>query len=324
MKESPKPDGARILVVGAGTNGSICAARMCDARINVTLLARGKRADDIRTQGVVIEDVLQGTRSETRVSVIEELGPDDLYDYILVVVRKNQVEDLLPILAHNQTPNIVFMVNNPSGPEEWTAALGKERVMMGFVFGAGRREGSVIRGISSLGSGLVGRLLRTPFGELNGAITPRLTRLIGIFRQAGLNAGVSKRISEYLATHAALVAVMASFAMARGIDRESMSRYTRADIGLLVDGMREVLGVIRSNGVRITPPSITLIKVVPRWLQVVALRAMFRSRFFEVGGAYHMSQAPDEMAQLIGEVRILVEKSGRDVPALRTVLGMVP
>jgi hypothetical protein len=88
--------------------------------------------------------------------------------------------------------------------------------------------------------------------------------------------------------------------------------------------MRELLDVLRSNGVRITPPSITLIKVVPRWLQVEALRVMFRSRFFEVGGAFHISQAPDEMAQLATEVRILVAKSGREAPALRTVLGMIP
>ena len=322
MRRSGKPEEARILVVGAGVNGSICAARMCDAQIDVTLLARGQRADDVRSQGIVIEDVLQGTRSVTRVPVIEELGPNDVYDYILVVVRKNQVGGLLPILARNQTPNIVFMVNNPSGPGEWTAALGRNRVILGFVFGAGRREGAVIHGISTLGSSLLGRLLRTPFGELSGEITPRLTRLICIFHQAGLNAGVSKRIAEYLATHAVLVAVLASFAMARGIDRESVSRYTRADIFVLVNGMREALDVLRSNGIRITPPAITLVKAVPRWFQVEALRAMFRSRFFEVGGVYHMSQAPDEMAQLIREVRSLVEKSGREAPALRAVLGM--
>lgn len=186
---------ARILVVGAGVNGSICAARLREARMDVTILARGKRVEEIRNQGIVIEDVLQKTRTVTQVPVVDEIKPDDVYDCILVLVRKNQVADLLPTLARNRTPNIVFMVNNPSGPNEWIWALGKDRVLMGFVFGAGRREGSVIRGIANLGSGLAGRLWPTPFGEVDGSITPRLTRLIGIFRQSGLAATVSTRIS---------------------------------------------------------------------------------------------------------------------------------
>ena len=313
----------RILVVGAGVNGSICAARLRQARMDVTLLARGTRLQEIRNQGIVIEDVLQNKRTVTQVPVVDEIKPDDTYDYILVVVRKNQVADLLPTLARNRTPNIVFMVNNPSGPDEWIRALGKDRVLMGFVFGAGRREGSVIRGIANLGSGLAGRLLRSPFGEVDGAITPRLTRLVAIFRQARLPAGVSTRISDYLATHAAMVAVMASFVMARGYDRESMARYARADIYLVVDALREVLNVLRANRIRVTPPGVGVIKAVPRWIQVALFQALLPSRFMEVGGAYHISQAPDEMAQLISETRTLVEKSGLAVPALRKVLGMI-
>ena len=72
------------------------------------------------------------------------------------------------------------MVNNPSGPDEFTEVLAKERVMLGFVFGAGKLDGSVIHAIS----GVAGSA--TPFGEIDGRITPRLTRLVGILCQAGL------------------------------------------------------------------------------------------------------------------------------------------
>ncbi len=103
-------------------------------------------------------------------------------------------------MALKRSPNVVFMVNNPSGPDEFTEALGKGRVMLGFVFGAGKRDGSVIRAIS----GLAG--IATPFGEIDGRITPRLRRLVGILCQAGLKSKTSTDISDYLATHAALVA----------------------------------------------------------------------------------------------------------------------
>ena len=128
-------DHAKILVIGAGVNGSICAVGLHTAGFDVTVLARGKRYEEVRDGGIVIEDPFKNTRTHTEVPVIDRLDPEDSYDYILVVTRKNQVPDLLPVLALNRSPNVVFMVNNPSGPDEFTAALGKERVMLGFVFG---------------------------------------------------------------------------------------------------------------------------------------------------------------------------------------------
>src|SRR5271157_5587381 len=163
-----KTDNARILVIGAGVNGSICAVGLCKAGIDVTVLARGRRYEDIRNDGIVIEDSFKNTRSVTKVPVIDHLDPQDCYDYIFVIVRKNQVADLLPVLANNHSPNVVFMVNNPSGPDEFIRALGKERVLLGFVFGAGKRDGSVIRAISGIA------WMTTPFGEIDGKITPRL------------------------------------------------------------------------------------------------------------------------------------------------------
>jgi len=317
-----KPGNARILIIGAGVNGSICAARLHRAGVNVKVLARGKRYVEVRDQGIIIEDVLKKTRDLTQVPVAAELETKDIYDYILVVVRKNQAPDLLPTLARNGTPNIVFMVNNPSGPEEWIRALGKERVLVGFVFGSGKRDGNVVRGITSITSrSLAGRLWPTPFGELDGAITPRLKRLVGIFRNAGLAAVVSTHVSDYVATHAALVAVIEAFVVPRGYDHESLAHYTVADIRLFVEAMREALEVLRADGVRVTPSIIGMLEVVPRWILVAAIRRILPSRFMEAG-SMDLPQALDEMIQLVGEVRVLVEKSSLSVPEIRKLLGM--
>jgi 2-dehydropantoate 2-reductase len=312
-------ENARILVIGAGVNGSICATGLHQAGIDVTLLARGTRYEEIRDGGVVIENPFKNTRSVSRVPVINCLDPQDVYEYVLVVVRKNQVADLLPVLARNQSPNIVFMVNNPSGPGEFCNALGKERVMLGFVFGAGKRDGGVIRAMAGVGtaSSLAGLLWPSPFGEIDGAITPRLTRLVGILRRAGFAAGISRNVTDYLATHAALVAPMAGFLMQRGYDRLSLARYTRDDFGLLVDALREVLDVLPAVGVRVTPPSTAVLKIIPRFLLVAWFRVLLPTKFMEVGALYHVSQAPDEMRQLGIELMALVARSGLPVPAIR-------
>ena len=145
-----KPDG-RILVVGAGVNGSVYAAALHRAGYDVTVLARGKRLEELQEGGIEIEDPLKGTRTVTQVPVVDRLASEDIYEYILVVVRKNQVRDLLPVLAQNQSQSVVFMVNTALGPEEWIAALGAKRVMLGFVFAGGRREGSLIRAMRAKG-----------------------------------------------------------------------------------------------------------------------------------------------------------------------------
>jgi len=49
---------------------------------------------------------------------------------------------------------------------------------------------------------------------------------------------------------------------------------------------------------------------------------LFSSKLGEVGGVYHVSQAPDEMHYLAQELEVLVEKSGLPLPAIRKVLSM--
>lgn len=309
-------DKARMLVIGAGVNGSVCAAGLHNAGMDVTVLARGKRYEELENEGIVIEDPFKNKRSVTKVPAINRLDANDLYDYVLVVVRKNQVADLLPVLAQNRAPNIVFMTNNLAGPQELTKALGKDRVMMGFVFAGGKRDGSVIRAISGIGRSRIS----SPFGEIDGRITPRLTRLIGIFHQAGLAAKTSTDIVNHLATHAAFVAPCAALIIKHGCDTYALAR-SWADLRLLVDAMREAFQVLRATGFKISPPAANIIRIIPRFVWVAALRIFLATKFAEVGGGWHCSQTPDEMRHLGRELQALMDRAGLPVPALRKALA---
>ena len=183
------PEQPRFLVIGAGVNGSACASILHRSGIDVTLLARGQRYDDIRSEGVVIENPLNGKRTVVVVPVVDRLAPDDFYDYIFVIMRKNQALELLPVLARNRSPNIVFMGNTLTGPECYTDVLGKERVLLGSVYAGGRREGKIIRAIVSNRSPV-------PFGEPDGTVTPRLTRLVATLNQGISRAKISTRIVD--------------------------------------------------------------------------------------------------------------------------------
>lgn len=309
-----KPDG-RILVIGAGVNGSVCAAALHRAGYDVTVLARGRRLEELQKGGIEIEDPLKGTRTTTQVPVVDRLASEDIYEYVLVVVRKNQVRDLLPVLTQNQSQSVVFMVNTTTGPDEWIAALGAKRVMLGFVFAGGRREGSLIRTMRAWGHG-------TPFGEANGAITERLTRLVSILNRAGLKAKAIADMPDWLVTHAAMVAPVAMFVLKQGCDTYALAR-SRKDMGMLTDALRETLAVLRANGRRIVPHSAVLLDVLPRFVVTSFFCAFMSSRYAEIGAGWHCSQAPDEMFQLARELKDLVEQSCLPAPVLRQLLATV-
>ncbi|HWT83468.1 MAG TPA: 2-dehydropantoate 2-reductase N-terminal domain-containing protein [Candidatus Methylomirabilis sp.] len=307
-------DSARILVIGAGVNGSVCATYLQRGGLDVTILARGERVQEIETQGIVIENPFNHQRTITQVPVIDRLDPDDFYDYILVIVRKNQVTDLLPLLAQNRSPNIVFMGNNLSGPQEFYPFVAQERILLGFVFGGGKRDGSLIRAIVSTS-------VAVPFGEIDGRITPRLQRLLAIFRQAGFKASASTRIVDYQVTHAAAVALIGPLTMHYGCDLAALSRAT-ADLQLFARAWDEAHRVERALGYRIVPWTEGVLDYLPDFLIVAGFRALLRSKLGEVGLAYHVSQAPDEMIHLAGELQAMVERSGLPAPSIEKIIGL--
>lgn len=308
---------ARILVIGAGVNGSVIAERLFERGVDVTLLARGKRLTEVESNGIVIENPFSHKRRVAKVRVIGELAPWDAYDYILAVVRRNQVAELLPTLAANSSLNVVFMNNNLNGPAEIIAALGTQRPMLGFVFAGGKRDGDLIRAIGPFDHSL----MPTPFGEIDGTVTPRLKRLVELLNRVGLRAKVSTQIVDYLATHAAGVAVLTPLALKYKNDLKALAR-SPEEIKLMAAAMRETIPVLKALGHKIVPAGQQILAVIPVFVLAFLLRLLCNSKFGEVGAAWHAQQAPDELQALADDLRAAVIRSGVPAPAIRKALSM--
>jgi 2-dehydropantoate 2-reductase len=305
-----KVEKMKILFYGAGVMGSLYAARLQDSGQDVSVLARGQRLADIREHGIVLDDMSTGSKSTTRVNVVEQLDSQDAYDLVVVMMPKNQVSKILPVLAANlNTPNVLFMFNNAGGPDEIVNALGRERVLLGFPGAGGIWKDHVIRYMV-----VSGRQQPTTLGELDGSSTPRLEQIAGVFKGAGFPVAVSSQIDAWLKTHVAEISPVANALYMAGGDSYRLAR-TRDAILLMVRAIREGYKVLQELEIPIVPAGHKLLRMVPEPILVPLVGRIFkREKMAELIG--HAHAARDEMKQIADEFRILAQSTSVPTPAI--------
>jgi 2-dehydropantoate 2-reductase len=186
----------KILVYGAGNIGSLYAALLEESGQEVSVLARGKRLADIRDHGLQLEDSVTGKQTTARVKTVERLDADDDYDLVLIILPKNRISEVLPILAANRhTPNVMFFGNNAAGPGEMEEALGRSRVLLGFPGAAAVSRNHHIRYLI-----MSAREQPTTIGELDGSRSSRVKATGDAFRAAGFPVAMSSSMDAWLKT----------------------------------------------------------------------------------------------------------------------------
>ena len=81
----------RIVVLGAGMQGTLYGACLARVGHEVTFIARGRRAEQLRRDGAVIENAFTGVRAVSRVAVADALRPETNADLCLLTVRRDQL-----------------------------------------------------------------------------------------------------------------------------------------------------------------------------------------------------------------------------------------
>jgi 2-dehydropantoate 2-reductase len=301
----------KILFYGVGPLGSLYAARLQESGQDVSVLARGQRLIDIRKHGIVLEDAATGHRTTTRVNAVEKLDPKDVYDLVVVLMRKNKIAAILPALAKNQnSPNVLFMCNNVSGPDEMTNALARERVLLGFAGAGGYFKDHVV-----IYEVVSGRQQPTMFGELDGHTTTRAKQIVEAFKGAGFPVAFSNNMDAWLKTHAAeILPTAGAFYMAGG-DNYRLAR-TRDGLVLMVRSIIEGYRILNSLGVPITPSNHKIFNWIPEPLLIALMRKMLSTKTAETVMVGHANAARDEMEQMAHEFKGLARKTSVPTPAM--------
>jgi ketopantoate reductase len=308
----------KILVYGAGPLGSLFAARLQQGGNDVSILARGQRLAELREHGIVLVDELTQQQTVTRVNVIEKLSPDEAYDLVLVIMRKNHALQILPVLAANQnTPNVLFLMNNAAGPAALVEALGQERVLIGFPNSAGYREGHVVHCLT----GTEDDKAYVPFGEVDGSITGRTQQVARILESApGFGADIRTDMDVWLKYHVALLfPSLAPALRAAGVDNYRLAR-TRDLVVLAIRAMREGFRVLRSLGLPVTPSKFRVIEWLPEPILVLLVQRLLANPLMETALVKHAEAARDEVQHLIGEFMALARTTAVPTPTIDRLL----
>ena len=301
-----------ILIIGAGVLGSLYASRLARVGHPVTVLARGTRADSLRNEGILLEAIPSGEQTATAVGVIETLDPEADFDLALVMVRKYQLADLLPMLAKNQKiPTYLFLGNNVVGAEEIVSVLDSRRVLLGFAAAGGVREGNRVRYLAPEPGKDLGK---TILGALDGSRSVRLLKLRLLFEGTGLPVQISTDIDAWLKNHAAVILPVAWALYAAGGDNYRLAR-TRDGVLLMLRAVRENLKVLRLLGIPVLPWSLRWLAWLPEPLMLPWLQRMLDSRQAEIGLAGHANAARDEILLLSEEFARLTRAAAVPVPA---------
>ncbi len=144
----------RILIYGCGVVGSNIAYELLknDPNADLTVLARGERAVDI-ADGISILHLIDGSRSCSKVKIIDSLSPDDFYDIIFVALRYDQIKAELPFIFNNYSKRVVFFGANPhaySMSREFSIkSKSNADIFFGFFHIAGRIVGGVVESLGT-------------------------------------------------------------------------------------------------------------------------------------------------------------------------------
>lgn len=312
----------KTLIYGAGPLGSLYACLFHKTFKNVTILARNKHYQFIKENGIVLINEFTQEKTVEKVKVVDSLGEDDAYDLVVVLMRKNSIRSILPILSKNKgVSNILFMGNNALGFEEYLKWLPKEKVLFGFPGGGGSRIDHIVHYVDS--EKPLGKRLPITIGEINGETRERTRQIENLFESSGVPVKIVEKMDSWLKYHVAFVHPIAGALLKAGDnyklakDRDSIRTYIRA----VKEGGRvlKALGYKKSYNLKLR-----LFYWMPEWVIINILKQVFNSKFAEVAMMMHANAAKDEIIELGNEFRSLTKQTSVKTPNLDELISCIP
>ena len=312
----------RTLFFGAGPLGSVYAHLLHQAGADVTVLARGERRDWLKEHGLVLVNEMTGEKGSSPVNVVDELRPEDEYDLVIVLIRKNRLLPVFEILAACPGVKIVlFMGNNTLGFDEYLKHLPREKLLFGFPgAGGGIREQVVHYADREKPKG---NRRAVTIGEIDGQSKERALGVKSLFESSGVPVNLTTDIDGWLKYHVALVSPLVGALYKHDGDNYKAAK-DKVTLRALVRAAKEGGRVLRALGyTKRQPYEFNLFYWLPEFMSMMAVKGLLESKFAEVAFAMHAKAARDEMEDLAREFQELIGKTSVDTPNIDTLRHFV-
>ncbi|MNO54213.1 2-dehydropantoate 2-reductase [compost metagenome] len=272
----------RILVFGAGVLGSYLAHVLVRGGNDVTVLARGRRAEQLKKDGLVIRHYFQRKTTVDKVKVIDALQTDDRYDLLFVVMKYNDFPSVLPMLAENQTQNIVLVGNNADAHGMQVVlqekSIVEKNIIFGFQISGGLREESG-RILCVRGGG------QMVLGSLSGEV-PIKPILDNAFKQVKYKLIYHDDIDAWLLSHIVpIVALSSASYIYEGDSNKAFNdkKLVQQTISVMDEGFQ----VLEELGYQVFPAGQVNLIRKHRMLVYYGLKAMYKLPFMKlIDGSY--------------------------------------
>jgi 2-dehydropantoate 2-reductase len=298
----------RIVILGAGVQGTVFAVRLSTAGHQVTLVARPDRAAELRREGVSIQDAATSLICTRELRVLEQLPPDLVADMCLVTVRREQMETVLAdLVAASAIPQIILLGNHANRTDHLLSVLGRSRTVLAFPGVAGYREGARIRYIDIPKQHTVVEKGAADVGLL--------------FREAGFRVDAVRDMDAWLQRHSVFITAIAGALYENGCDARRLAQNTEA-VRRFVVAVREGWAAQDRKGVGAAPLALRSIMCwAPLPFSVMYWSRLLASSRGDLYFARHARHAPAEMVSLADDVGSSLPKG--EAPQLQTLLASI-
>ena len=280
----------RILIYGAGVIGSLYAALLAEAGYDTSIYARGRMLEVLKNNGLLYKKNQDIIKAE--IKILGEVSNDDIYDFVLLTVRENQLYEALTELKNNKSNTIVTMVNSLDSYKKWEDIVGTGRILPAFP-GAG---GS-INDDGILDASLTPRIVQpTTFAEISGNKSERTKQFSEILKHARIPYQEVNDMHMWQLCHLAMVVPIADayyevdYPERAGRDWKIMKKTARR--------LKRNFSFLQKQSGRLSPGKMNIFRFLPLPILTIMLAITFESSFGDKFMYQHAVKAPDEMREL--------------------------
>ena len=270
-------------VLGAGAIGSILGAHLARAGHSVVMLARGRRAQQIRTEGLRITGL---TQFATAVPTLTDAAQLRRAGVLIVAMKTPGTADALASVRHADIDVALSIQNGPLKNDLLAAAFGEQRVLGALA----DTSGELLPG----GEVMFTRNVNVLLGELSGEASARAQRIAGNIDSSGVRAmAVADIRSLEWSKFAAWVGLMALAVTTRAVTWRYLTDPGSALV--LARLVREMGRLTRALNIELTDESVLPVATLCQRSEDDAVAALMRvGREFESRAPGHrMSSLQD-------------------------------